>query len=209
MSASNNAASAAGASGTTAAAAKKRTPLSGSTAEKKRTPLSASTAALASRYGALSLGGTLQRRASSTPAAPSSGARKLLKAQERELNGILAAMQRAGPENYVKDTHYAWYVWPTTKEGISDPAGAAVKGVADVSFVLSNQPTLDAWTSILANFALAIRARKSRRCIPGIDHGRIEYFLTEWSSDLYRAACAAQPDFLKALKEFETAWKAV
>jgi hypothetical protein len=78
-----------------------------------------------------------------------------------------------------------------------------------VSFVLSNRSTLATWTSILEQLAGALRARGSRRVFPGIDHGRIEFFVAEWSSAEYRDLCRADaPEFLAAFDAFAEAWKA-
>ena len=131
----------------------------------------------------------------------SSAAQRLVKAQAKTLSGILEDVRAAGPQNYVKQSHWAWYVWPTTKEGISDPLNTAVKGVADVVFVLG-APTLGTWTALLEVLAAALRARGSRRVFPSIDHGRIEFFLREWAE--YREK---MPDrFASAFDQFAQAW---
>ena len=133
----------------------------------------------------------------------SSAAQRLVKAQAKTLSGILEDVRAAGPQNYVKNSHWAWYVWPTTKEGISDPLNTAVKGVADVVFVLG-APTLGTWTALLEVLAAALRARGSRRVFPSIDHGRIEFFLREWGSAEYREK---MPDrFASAFDQFAQAW---
>lgn len=140
----------------------------------------------------------------------SSAARKLLKAQHDELGHILADLKAAGPEKWVKRGHWAWYVWPTTKPGMSDPRGTAVQGTSDVAFVLASKPTLRAWTDILAQLARTLAARRSKRCIPSIDHGRIEFFLQEWGSRGYAEAIEREgaTEFAEALQAFAKAWKA-
>lgn len=134
----------------------------------------------------------------------SKSAQRLVKAQKQTLNGILASVHAAGPDKYVKNDHWAWYVWPTTKEGMSDPCNTAVKDAVDAAFVLK-QPTAETWTALLEVLAAALRARGSRRVFPSIDHGRIDFFLKEWSE--YRAILPS--GFAAALDQFGQAWRDV
>ena len=142
-------------------------------------------------------------RATITRSKPSPAAQRLVKAQAKMLSRILEDVHAAGPEKYVKHSHWAWYVWPTTKEGMSDPLQTAVKDVTDVAFVLG-EPTLDLWAELLEALAAALRARGSRRVFPSIDHGRIEFFLREWGAAHYRQK---MPDkFAAAVDQFAQAW---
>ena len=135
------------------------------------------------------------------------GAKKLVKQQQEALPRILSAVKSAGPSKYVKNDHYAWWVWPTTKPGISDPLQTSVSNLDDVTYVLAG-PALSTWTALLSNFAEALRARRSRRVFPSIDHGRIDYFIKEWSSPSYISIVQrSAPEFGRAFEEFAKAWQ--
>lgn len=136
----------------------------------------------------------------------SQAARRLVKAQTERLPGILRGIRAAGSANYVKHDHWAWYVFPTSKEGISDPCSTAVKGRADIQYVLASHMLLD-WTAILEALATALRERGSRRVFPSIDHGRIDYFIREWSDDTHLAQLESAPQFAAAVAEFAKAWE--
>ena len=133
----------------------------------------------------------------------SASAQRLAKAQSKVLSGILEDVRAGGAERYVKNDHWAWYVWPTTKEGISDPFNTAVKDVADVVYILG-APTLGTWAALLEALAAALRARGSRRVFPSIDHGRIDFFLREWGSAEFRERMPHS--FESAFDQFAQAW---
>ena len=61
------------------------------------------------------------------------------------------------------------------------------------------------WTETLELLAEALRARKSRRVFPSIDHGRIDFFCKEWSSADYREAMQAAPAFARARSKARSA----
>ena len=135
---------------------------------------------------------------------PSGSARALVRAQQDTLRGILSGLHKASPESWSKHSHWAWYVWPTDKVGMSDPRETGLHSADDVKFVLSHVATVADWTAILKAIARVLEAQGNRRSIPPIDHGRIAGFLNEWQQDAYRK-CAPQ-GFLDAVKAFETAW---
>lgn len=150
----------------------------------------------------------LEPASSRASASVSPAATRLVKSQSAELAGILKSVRAAGPEKYVKREHYAWYVWPTTKEGMSDPRQTAIKSKADLKHVLA-APTVGVWADMLDALAEVLSTRRSRKPIPSIDHGRIEYFLQEWSSEAYRKeARETAPTLAAAVERFATAWKA-
>ena len=132
--------------------------------------------------------------------------RRLLKAQHEELPRILQEIESSGAQNYVKRTHWAWYVWPTSKEGFSDPLNTAVKSPDDITHLLA-APTVSQWVAILNLLSEALRARQSRRVFPSIDHGRIEFFVKEWESAEYREHMRQRPDFAAAVDQFSSAWR--
>ena len=71
-------------------------------------------------------------------------------------------------------------------------------------------PTRAAWTEVLDVLAQAVRSRSKghgKRVFPSIDHGRIDFFLKEWSAQSYQEAMKAQPEFAAAWQAFAAAWK--
>jgi len=143
--------------------------------------------------------------ASSRTSSASTAAQRLLKAQNEALGAILMKVRDAGP-SYVKSGHYAWWVWPTTKEGLNDARRTAVLNASDVAYVLGG-PAAGVWTQLLDAFAQLLESRRDRRCFPTIDHGRIDYFCIEWSSPEYREAMKDAPRFAKAVERFASAWR--
>ena len=136
----------------------------------------------------------------------SAGAHRLVRAQQENLPSIISAVRAAGPNNYVKNDHWAWYVWPTTKPGVNDPLRVAVEHPGDVVHMMA-APSLSAWTMTLDLLSEALYAQGSRRVFPSIDHGRIDYFIKEWSSRDYQEAMRAQPTFAAAVDKFFDAWR--
>lgn len=145
------------------------------------------------------------QQAAASKEVPSAAAERLLEAQNEALAGILANVRTAGPR-YVKSGHYAWWVWPTTKEGLNDARRTAVLNASDVAYVLGG-PAAGVWTQLLDAFAQLLESRRDRRCFPTIDHGRIDYFCIEWSSPEYREAMKDAPRFAKAVERFASAWR--
>jgi len=127
-----------------------------------------------------------------------------VRAQQETLRGILSGLHKASPESWSKHSHWAWYVWPTDKVGMSDPRETGLHSADDVKFVLSQVATVADWTAILKAIARVLEVQGNRRSIPPIDHGRIAGFLNEWQQDAYRKW--APPEFLAAVEAFETAW---
>jgi hypothetical protein len=169
------------------------------------TTSSASTAAAAA---AAAIPAGHQKPSAAIPAGhqkPSAAARRLVKAQD-QLAAILQQVRAASPDKYTKHGHWAWYVWPTTKEGVSDPCSTAVVNAADAAFVLSSASTRANWTALLEELAKALRTRATRRVFPSVDHGRIDYFLREWSRDEYRERMRGFQAFTAAVDAFGKAW---
>ena len=138
---------------------------------------------------------------------PSAAACRLVEAQKQRLGDILADVRSAGPQQYRKRGHWAWYVWPTAKEGMSDPQNTAVKSVTDVVHVLS-APSLPLWVEVLEALTESLRVQRSTGIFPSIDHGRIEHFILEWSSAGHRDAMQRTPNFASAVDSFAQAWNA-
>lgn len=129
-----------------------------------------------------------------------------MQAQRTSLPTILSKMQRAGPERFEKTGHWAWYVWPTRKEGFSDPRCTAVVDLDDVRFVLASTETREAWEPILEGLVDALRVQKTKRFLPSIDHGRIDFFCKEWSAEEYQEVMAGYPRFRDACDAFCREW---
>merc|ERR1711967_85500 len=118
-------------------------------------------------------------------------------------------LQSAEPAAFRKHGHWAWYVWPTTKEGMCDPEGTAVKNLDDVAYVLECSSTRELWTSILDRKVLILEAQQDRNAFPSIDFGRIDYFCKEWAAQEYQEVLGAYPDFKRTLSSFIDAWARV
>lgn len=128
-------------------------------------------------------------------------------------------------------------MWPTEKEGFSDPQETAVKTDQDVLMVLEAEETRLQWETVLGALTDVVEAQ-GRRGIPGIDHGRVDFFCKEWTADssarhgrtaaasfaaasrlphcrAMRAVCAAGQDLTRAwppfhsvVQRFADAWSA-
>lgn len=130
--------------------------------------------------------------------------KNLLKAQKQFFPKILKTFSK--PEMWEKKDHWAWYVWPTKKEGIHDPLKTAVKNVVDIEYILSDPVILLFWKQIFSNLAGVID-KKGRKGIPSLDHGRIGNFIKEWTSENYQRQIVKYPEFSHALELFLLAWR--
>ena len=137
---------------------------------------------------------------------PSSEARRLLACQKRALPGILQQIQVAGPATFRKHDHWAWYVWPTTKVGFSDPQETACTNVQDIAYVLACEETRAPWTKIFEGLTACLHIQKTKSFLPSIDHGRIDYFVKEWIDGDHEPLVAEYPQFHSALHGFVEAW---
>ena len=131
--------------------------------------------------------------------------KNLSKAQKQFFPNILKTFD-SDPESWEKKEHWAWYVWPTQKEGNNDPLKTAVKNIADIDYILSDPIILSYWRQILSNLSVVLNVQ-SRNGIPFKDHGRINNFLEEWTSENYQKQISKYPEFSSALDMFSLAWK--
>jgi hypothetical protein len=77
----------------------------------------------------------------------------------------------------------------------------------DVSYLVANT-SIDDWSAILELIARALRYPKTgKRCIPSIDHRRIEKFVEVWNSAVYQDAIRNLPQFCNAISNFSRAWQ--
>jgi hypothetical protein len=68
--------------------------------------------------------------------------------------------------------------------------------------------SIDDWSAILELIARALRYPKTgKRCIPSIDHRRIEKFVEVWNSAVYQDAIRNLPQFCNAISNFSRAWQ--
>ena len=134
-------------------------------------------------------------------------AQRLLKSQRQHLPKILANIEAAGPANYRKTDHWAWYVWPTTKVGFSDPKETACVDARDIDYVLTCEETRSTWTLILDILTACLHTQQCKSFLPSIDHGRIDYFVKEWVDATHAPLVAAYPQFQAALQRFVHAWE--
>lgn len=142
------------------------------------------------------------------PAPPSQEARRLLAAQQAILASVERHLASVPAAQYRKGGHWAWYVFPTTKVGSADTQWrTAVKGPDDVAFLMRHVASVAVWSSILERLVAVLRAQGARGALPSVDHGRVDFFLREWSAPAYRAATAGAPRFVAAFDAFKAAWE--
>lgn len=107
--------------------------------------------------------------------------------------GVLDLIQKQNKEfpkiytelliNKRKTTDWAWWVWPTTLEGSSEPWPKTPVRSDEVRYLLEHCPILE-WTNILKLINKLIEEQEKLDVIPIIDHGRIEYFCTLFMQDV-------------------------
>lgn len=136
----------------------------------------------------------------------SQAATRLIAAQRQAFPDILKGMNKEGPGKWRKRSHWAWYAFPTTLEGASDFKRTAVENARDAQFVLANAEVRDMWTAVLGGITRAVVTQSTRKVLPAIDHGRVQYFLADWR-DKYPDVTSAYPEFHKTLHEFAAAWE--
>jgi hypothetical protein len=91
--------------------------------------------------------------------------------------------------NGQKKSHWAWWVFPTSKEGISEPDPKT--RVINPSYILENA-NLKLWSKILDNI----------KNLPSIDIMRVKYFLEFWL-ETNRNTTQKFNDFYKSLYKFK------
>lgn len=109
----------------------------------------------------------------------------LVDRQQAKLVGILKELKHAKR----KTSCWAWWVFPTEKEGFSDPDGTRVTSTT-AAWLLSNAATVDDWRLVLETICDLVEDN-GMRVLPSIDHGRVHWFIKFWS------ALDASPDWMK------------
>jgi hypothetical protein len=140
--------------------------------------------------------------------AASAPAQRLVREQFRTLGRVRDAIRSAGVRRYRKYDHWAWYAFPTTKSGDSDPADTALRDAADARAVLGAPEPRGAWTAVLELLADACEAQRTRHVLPAIDHGRVRFFVQEWArpDGVFHQVAAEHPRFEQALMRFAKVW---
>ena len=125
----------------------------------------------------------------------------LIEKQKIEFSNILDDLQ----ENGRKTGHWAWYVWPTEKLGVSEPFPRSSIAPTDVELFLS-QANLAQWSTILRLISeLLEHAHSCSEIIPIIDHGRIEFFFLFWQRN--SSLLEKHIDFRDAIIKFKTVFQ--
>ena len=135
----------------------------------------------------------------------SSGVKNLLKIQIKKFGDIYKELS-TNPKTYKKKTHWSWYVFPTKKIGYSDPYKTCILNINDVNYILNNYRTRVLWIKILDKLSKIFVIQKNINSIPMIDHNRINFFLVEWTSPIYKKIIKKFPKFEKSLKLFNKNW---
>jgi hypothetical protein len=127
---------------------------------------------------------------------PSGQMKSLLDKQRREFPRILAELEKHGE----KVSHWAWWVFPTNKEGYSEPY-PLTKVTPTNCFHLCEADTTPDWRRILETICDLLEAkedivtqvpekvpRASNRVLPRIDHGRVHFFIAFWRDNEHSPA---------------------
>mmetsp|Transcript_11114 Transcript_11114/g.18165 ORF Transcript_11114/g.18165 Transcript_11114/m.18165 type:complete len:175 (-) Transcript_11114:89-613(-) len=83
-------------------------------------------------------------------------------------------------QNKRKIGHWAWWVYPTTKEGMCEPPPKTAVTVTTAPLLLKHAP--EEWRQVLEMvLQLAEECNRGiRGVLPGIDHDRVRYFAAFW-----------------------------
>lgn len=98
---------------------------------------------------------------------------KLLAVQKKELKNILKELDKYGK----KQSHWAWWVFPTDLPGANDPHKTYLTEDTALSFV--NNASKD-WQNVLEKIADLIEDKGVSNVLPYNDHDRIRFFVKFW-----------------------------
>jgi hypothetical protein len=160
------------------------------------------------RSGPAPTGDACAAVAAAPPADGSAPARRLLEAQQLHLPAALAALAAQDALSFVKDSHFAWWAWPTERVGRHDPHASAVVDAEDARWLLGahSDESLSSWAATLEGVATALLAQQSKRCLPAADHSRIDAFVALWTSEGFRHVTRGREPFARAVDAFASAW---
>ena len=126
----------------------------------------------------------------------------MVQRQSKYLPSALEGLKEYGE----KTGHYAWWLWPTAKEGFAEPEPCTRVTSETAADLLRYAPPV--WRECL-EFSTELIKKDGKEVIPSIDHGRIEYFIKEWEEHkctpkwLHKVLADLRPVFLpkpKAVK---------
>ena len=97
----------------------------------------------------------------------------LINVQKKELKEVLKELNKYGR----KETHWAWWVFPTELPGSNDPYKTYVTYRTALSFS-KNAPR--EWQIVLDKIIDLIEAKGISNVMPSVDHDRIKFFVKFW-----------------------------
>eukprot|EP00929_Paragymnodinium_shiwhaense_P040801 TRINITY_DN21248_c0_g1_i1.p1 TRINITY_DN21248_c0_g1~~TRINITY_DN21248_c0_g1_i1.p1 ORF type:complete len:328 (+),score=54.53 TRINITY_DN21248_c0_g1_i1:186-1169(+) len=112
----------------------------------------------------------------------------LVKKQEAKLGGILKELET----NKKKVSHWAWWVFPTEKEGNHDPAGTRVTKATAARLIEHHPAVMQQWQQVLEVICDLVE-EYGTKVLPRIDHNRVMHFIAFWSE------LDASPEWMKAV----------
>ena len=104
---------------------------------------------------------------------PDASLRTLLVRQAERLPAALRELRRDGR----KSGHWAWWAFPTEKEGFAEPEPKTRVTRETARVVLARAPR--AWREVLEEVA-RLTAERGSDVLPSIDHGRVDFFCQFW-----------------------------
>lgn len=113
--------------------------------------------------------------------------------QSRELPQILTELKRNGR----KTSCWIWWVCPTEMPGACEPGPETFVTSLTYSQLFGKDACPDEWKKVLEKICDLVE-RDGTRILPGIDHGRVHYFLKFWKglpgNPKWMNACLARLD---------------
>lgn len=101
----------------------------------------------------------------------------------------LAEIKRELDQHGRKTSHWAWWVFPTDKEGNADPYATRVTE-ATAGMLLAERSTAGQWRTVLERICDLVEA-DGVHVLPSIDHGRVFFFIRFWQ------ALEASPEWMQ------------
>ena len=92
---------------------------------------------------------------------------------ERQAKFLPAALEELRA-NGRKQSHYAWWLFPTEKPGRCEPSPRTYVTVQTARLLLEQAPTV--WRTLLEEVA----RRGYCKVLPSVDHGRVGFFIEFW-----------------------------
>ena len=112
------------------------------------------------------------------------------RSQSKEIN-ILILKQEANFDRILQEleirrkkvSHWVWWVWPTSKEGFSEPSSKTSVTKATAELLLKSK-NYKKWVVILLKVCKLCNETSFKEVIPWMDHDRIGYFLEFWLQEV-------------------------